>query len=244
MDCRGFSSWSLFTILQRVLSNIISFLGMFNPSGRVLSVSLHSTRNHWHWWCVYPGMAGVIFDTSVPNIFKTASDELTQYELYTLYRRNTRKKLVYILCWTSSVVFTGTFFFKDRAIYGSHTRQMSKIPNSWFLIPALNYYFLLRCCPLFPILASLTSLFTFFSTVDWYFRDRLYSPFRRGILISFTTAQKNDLENRLASGFTTSFNFTAHDSDPSFLRRSHMFKDALYLWDARSILINGTMCPA
>lgn len=138
------------------------------------------------------------------------------------------KKIVYILCWTSSVVFTGTCFFKDRAIYGSHTRQMSKIPNSWFLIPALNYYFLLRCCPLFPILTSLTSLFTFFSTVDWYFRDRLYSPFRRGILISFTTAQKNDLENRLASGFTTSFNFTAHDSDPSFLRRSLLFKDALY----------------
>ncbi|KAK2569384.1 CD151 antigen [Acropora cervicornis] len=65
--------------------------GMFNPSGRVLSVSLHSTRNHWHWCCVYPGMAGVIFDTSVTNIFKTASDELTQYELYTLYRRNTKK---------------------------------------------------------------------------------------------------------------------------------------------------------
>lgn len=108
------------------------------------------------------------------------------------------KKIVYILCWTSSVVFTGTCFFKDRAIYGSHTRQMSKIPNSWFLIPALNYYFLLRCCPPFPILTSLTSLFTFFSTVDWYFRDRLYSPFRRGILISFTTAQKKWLRESIS----------------------------------------------
>ena len=93
------------------------------------------------------------------------------------------------------------FFFKDRAIYGSHTRQMSKIPNSWFLIPALNYYFLLRCCPLFPILTSLTSLFTFFSTVDWYFRDRLYSPFRRGILISFTTAQKKWLRESISKWF-------------------------------------------
>ena len=72
---------------------------------------------------------------------------------------------------------------------------MSKIPNSWFLIPALNYYFLLRCCPLFPILMSLTSLFTFFSTVDWYFRDRLYSPFRRGILGSLKSYDGNYNEN-------------------------------------------------
>ena len=113
---------AVYSRFYRVLSNIISFLGMFNPSGRVLSVSLHFTRNHWHWCCVYPGMAGVIFDTSVPNILKTASDELTQYELYTLYRRNT-KKIVYILCWTSSVVFTGTFFFSKTVQFTVVTRD-------------------------------------------------------------------------------------------------------------------------
>lgn len=122
MDCRGFSSCSLFTILQRVLSNIISFVGMFNPSGRVLSVPLHSTRNHWHWCCVYPGMAGVIFDTSVPNIFKTASDELTQYELYTLYRRNTKKKL-FIFCVEPVLWFSQELFFSKTVQFTVVTRD-------------------------------------------------------------------------------------------------------------------------